>query len=65
MTLQEAFALFRRLGVNAESISRAEFGAAYLRLAKRYHQDANPNGQELMANINSARHIILGSYRPG
>jgi curved DNA-binding protein CbpA len=65
MTLQESFALFRRLGVSVESISRAEFSAAFLRLAKRYHPDANPNGQELMANLNAARRTILESHRPG
>ena len=64
MTLQEAFALFRRLGVNVESMSRAEFRAAYLRLARRYHPDGNPGGNELMANLNSARREILQSHRP-
>ena len=38
MSLQDAFTLFRRLGVNAETISRAEFNAAYIGLARRYHQ---------------------------
>ena len=65
MTLQEALALYRRLGVSVESISRAEFNAAYIRLAKRYHPDANPGREELMANLNSARRTILQSYRPG
>ena len=40
MSLQDAFTLFRRLGVNAETISRAEFNAAYIGLARRYHPDA-------------------------
>jgi curved DNA-binding protein CbpA len=42
MTLQKAFALFRRLGVNGETMTRAEFRAAYFRLARRYHPDVNP-----------------------
>jgi hypothetical protein len=37
MSLQDAFTLFRRLGVNAETSSRAEFNAAYTGLARRYH----------------------------
>ena len=65
MSLQDAFALFRRLGVNAETISRAEFNAAYIGLARRYHPDANPNTEDLMANINRARRTILQSYKPG
>lgn len=64
MTLQEAFALFRRLGVDVASIPRAEFKEAYLRLARRYHSDVNPSAQELMANINAARSAILKSYLP-
>ena len=63
MTLQEAFSLFRRLGVNAQSLSRQEFDAGYYRLAKRYHPDTNPNAAELMANINSARRTILAQYK--
>jgi DnaJ-class molecular chaperone len=65
MSLQDAFRLFRRLGVNVESISRAEFIAAYTRLAKRFHPDVNPGAHELMANLNQARSTILKSYRPG
>jgi DnaJ-class molecular chaperone len=65
MSLQDAFRLFRRLGVNVESISRAEFTAAYTRLAKRFHPDVNPGAHELMANLNQARSTILKSYRPG
>ena len=65
MSLQDAFTLFRRLGVNAETISRAEFNAAYIGLARRYHPDANPNTEDLMANINRARRTILESYKPG
>ena len=64
MTLQEALALYRRLGVSVESISRAEFKAAYIRLAKRYHPDVDPRNTGLMANINRARRTILETYRP-
>ena len=63
MTLQEAFALFRRLGVNADSLSRQEFDASYYGLARRYHPDVNPNASELMANINRARLTIIASYK--
>jgi len=65
MSLQDAFTLFRRLGVNAETISRAEFNAAYIGLARRYHPDANPDTEDLMANINRARRTILEAYKPG
>jgi DnaJ-class molecular chaperone len=63
MTLQDAFALFRRLGVYPEMMSRSEFSEAYFRLARRYHPDVNPETHELMANINAARTAILESYR--
>ena len=67
MTLQDAFGLFRRLGVNVESLSRAgaEFNTAYMGLARRFHPDVNPGANELMANLNRARSTILNSYRPG
>ncbi len=65
MALRQAFVLFRRLGVNVESMSRAEFSPAYIRLARRYHPDVNPSAHELMANINRARRTILESYLPG
>ena len=65
MSLQNAFTLFRRLGLNAETTSRAKFNAAYMGLARRYHPDANPNTEDLMANINRARRTILESYKPG
>ena len=59
-----AFALFRRLGVDAQSISAKEFTAAYFKLAKRYHPDrGNQNTHELMTNINAARTIISKCYR--
>jgi DnaJ-class molecular chaperone len=63
MTLQDALALFRRLGVHPEVLSRSEFSMAYFRLARRYHPDVNPVALELMANINAARTAILRSYR--
>ena len=63
MTLQDAFDLFRRLGIHPETMSRSELSAAYYRLARRYHPDMNPAAHELMANINAARTEILRSYR--
>ena len=63
MTLQDAFDLFRRLGVHPEMMSRSELSEAYYRLARRYHPDVNPDAPELMANINAARTEILRSYR--
>jgi curved DNA-binding protein CbpA len=61
MPVQDALALFHRLGVNVETISRAEFRAAYFRLARRYHPDVSPATAELMANINAARSTLLQS----
>ncbi len=61
MTLQKAFALFRRLGVNVETMTRTEFREAYFRLARRYHPDLNPRAHELMANMNQARQMIIRS----
>jgi curved DNA-binding protein CbpA len=63
MSLQAALSLFRRLGVNPESLSRDAFNAAFYQLARRYHPDVNPGAAELMANINNARRTILDSYR--
>jgi len=63
MSLAEAFALFRQLGVNVESMSQRDFSIRYFALAKRYHPDRNPHSAELMANINAARAAILNSYR--
>jgi curved DNA-binding protein CbpA len=63
MSLAEALALFRRLGVNVDTVSQRDFSTSYLALAKRYHPDRNPRGAELMANINAARTAILNSYR--
>jgi DnaJ-class molecular chaperone len=64
LLLDDAFALFRRLGVDVQSISAREFTAAYFALAKRYHPDrGNQNTQELMANINAARTTILKCLR--
>jgi DnaJ-class molecular chaperone len=64
LLLDDAFALFKRLGVDARSLSTKEFTAAYFDLAKRYHPDrGNQNTQELMANINAARTAILKCHR--
>ena len=63
MLLAEAFALFRRLGVNVEIMNQRDFSVSYFALAKRYHPDRSPQGAELMANINAARAAILDSYR--
>jgi curved DNA-binding protein CbpA len=63
MSLAEAFALFRQLGVNVETMSQRDFGISYFALAKRYHPDRNSRSAELMANINAARAAILNSYR--
>jgi DnaJ-class molecular chaperone len=66
LLLDDAFALFKRLGIDARSISAKEFTAAYFELAKRFHPDrTNQNTQELMANINAARTIILKCRRMG
>ena len=63
MSLAEAFALFRQLGVNVESMSQRDFSISYFALAKRYDPDRNPRTAELMANINAARSAILNCYR--
>ncbi len=64
MSLAEAFALFRRLGVTVEIMNQRDFSiSSYFALAKRYHPDRNPQGAELMASINVARTAILDSYR--
>jgi hypothetical protein len=63
MTLSEAFALFRRLGVNAQSMGASDLRLCYLALVRRYHPDYNPQYHELMAIINCARTTILQSYR--
>jgi curved DNA-binding protein CbpA len=55
MSLAEALALFRRLGINVETMSQSDFSISYFVLAKRYHPDRNPRGAELMANIISMR----------
>ena len=63
MTLQDALALFRRLGLDAQSLSRQEFDAGYYQLARRFHPDTNPGASDLMANLNRARRTILISYK--
>jgi curved DNA-binding protein CbpA len=63
MLLAEAFALFRRLGVNVETMNPRDFSISYFALAKRYHPDRTPQGAELMANTNATRAAILDSYR--
>ena len=63
MSFAEALALFRRLGVNVEIMTRDDFRISYFALAKRYHPDRNPRNTELMANINAARAVILKSYQ--
>jgi len=63
MSLAEAFALFRRLGINVETMNQRDFSTSYFALAKRYHPDRNPHSAELMANINAAREAILNCYR--
>ena len=66
MLLDDAFALFKRLGIDVRSISPKEFTAAYFALAKRYHPDrGNQPTHELMANINAARTTILKCHRMG
>lgn len=66
MHLEDAFALFKRLGIDVRSISAEEFTASYFALAKRYHPDrGNQKTHELMANINAARALILKCHRMG
>jgi DnaJ-class molecular chaperone len=66
LLLDDAFTLFKRLGVDVRSISAKEFTTAYFALAKRYHPDcANPKTHDLMANINAARTAILKCRRIG
>jgi hypothetical protein len=66
LLLDDAFALFRRLGIDVRSITAREFTAAYFVLAKRYHPDrGNQATHELMANINAARTTILKCHRLG
>jgi DnaJ-class molecular chaperone len=62
MSLDEARALFRRLGINVDAITQREFRMSYFALARRYHPDRNPRGGELMANINAAKAVILKLY---
>jgi DnaJ-class molecular chaperone len=50
--------------MHVERLSPAAFSAAYFGLARRYHPDVSPSTEELMANINAARSVIVRSYRP-
>jgi hypothetical protein len=64
LTLEDAFLLFRRLGIDVQSLSVREFTTAYIDLARRYHPDiGNRNTHGLMANINAARTVIQQAYR--
>jgi hypothetical protein len=62
--LEDAITLFRRLGVDVQSLAAPEFTRAYFRLAKRYHPDQGDRySGELMAHINAARTAILKARR--
>ena len=50
MRLQDAFELFRGLGVHPEMMSRADFTGAYFRLARRYHPDARAVADQVDAS---------------
>jgi DnaJ-class molecular chaperone len=66
LLLDEAFTLFKRLGIDVRSISAKEFTNSYFALAKRYHPDrGDQRTHELMANINAARTTILKTHRLG
>ena len=66
MCLQEALMLFRRLGVDVQSLSTHDFATAYCQLAKRYHPDSGyQRSHDLMANINMARTVVLQTYYRG
>jgi curved DNA-binding protein CbpA len=63
MPYTEAIALFRRLGVNVETMTESDFRIRYFALVRQYHPDRNPHCAELMANINAAWTAISNSYR--
>jgi DnaJ-class molecular chaperone len=66
LLVDDAIALFKRLGIDVRSTSAKEFTAYYFALAKRYHPDCgNQKTHELMANINAARTTILKTRRLG
>ena len=66
LLVDDAIALFKRLGIDVRSISASEFTAFYFALAKLYHPDrGNQKTHELMANINAARTTILKTRRLG
>ena len=62
MHFGDALTLFRRLGVDVETMSSRDFSLAYFALAKRFHPDRNPHGAELMANINAAKATIVNAH---
>ena len=63
--VDDAVALFKRLGIDVRSLSAMEFTAYYFALAKRYHSDrGNQKTHELMANIIAARTTILKKNPP-
>ena len=63
--VDDAVALFKRLGIDVRSLSAMEFTAYYFALAKRYHPDrGNQKTHELMANIIAARTTILKKNPP-
>jgi hypothetical protein len=60
MHLEDAIMLFWKLGIDVRSLPAKDFTLAYHRLARRYHPDqGNRSSDELMANINAARTVIL------
>ncbi|HXQ49457.1 MAG TPA: hypothetical protein VN802_00055 [Stellaceae bacterium] len=60
MPLEDAVAVFRRLGFDVNAMSRTEFRAAYYGLARKYQ--SNASAQSLMATINAAKASIMGLY---
>jgi hypothetical protein len=60
MPLEDALAVFNKLGYDVSTLSRQEFRAAYYGLARKYQ--ANLSAQDLMATINAAKASIMGLY---
>jgi DnaJ-class molecular chaperone len=64
LDLADAIMIFRRLGIDVQSLAAHEFTLAYFRLAKKYHPDkGNRDSHELMACINAARTAILKAHQ--